>query len=167
MGELQLVGVAAIWIASKFEEIYPPELSDFLYMTENAYSAKQVIAMETHVLVALSFVICAPTVLNFLAPQQQLHPRSEAHGHLVEYVLELALLDIELQSRHAPSQLVVAAYALADERFSDEELVLTDPLLISSHEKQLAADLHEMVKNAPAKHQRLQLQSTTLRRFSQ
>ena len=35
---LQLVGVTALFIASKYEEIYPPELKDFIYITDRAYS---------------------------------------------------------------------------------------------------------------------------------
>jgi len=35
---LQLVGVTALFVASKYEEIYPPELKDFVYITDRAYS---------------------------------------------------------------------------------------------------------------------------------
>ena len=35
---LQLVGVTALLIASKYEEIYPPEVKDFVYITDRAYS---------------------------------------------------------------------------------------------------------------------------------
>jgi cyclin B len=35
---LQLVGVAALFVASKYEEIYPPELKDFVYITDRAYT---------------------------------------------------------------------------------------------------------------------------------
>merc|ERR1711974_207790 len=37
--KLQLVGVTAMFIASKVEEIYCPEISDFVYITDNAYSS--------------------------------------------------------------------------------------------------------------------------------
>lgn len=33
--KLQLVGVTAMLIASKFEEIYAPEVRDFVYITDN------------------------------------------------------------------------------------------------------------------------------------
>lgn len=36
--KLQLVGVTALLIASKYEEIYPPEMKDFVYITDRAYS---------------------------------------------------------------------------------------------------------------------------------
>lgn len=36
--EIQLVGVAALMIAAKYEEIYPPILKDFIYVTKNAFN---------------------------------------------------------------------------------------------------------------------------------
>lgn len=41
-GKLQLVGTACMLLASKFEEIYPPEVSEFVYITDDTYPAKQV-----------------------------------------------------------------------------------------------------------------------------
>jgi cyclin B len=35
--KLQLVGVTAMLIASKYEEIYAPEVQDFVYITDKAY----------------------------------------------------------------------------------------------------------------------------------
>lgn len=37
-GMLQLVGVTAMHIAAKYEEIYAPEVVDFVYITNNAYT---------------------------------------------------------------------------------------------------------------------------------
>ena len=41
-GKLQLVGTACMLVAAKFEEIYPPEVSDFVYITDDTYTTKQV-----------------------------------------------------------------------------------------------------------------------------
>ena len=41
-GKLQLVGTTAMYIAAKLEEIYPPELTDFAYITDDTYSKQQV-----------------------------------------------------------------------------------------------------------------------------
>lgn len=41
-GKLQLVGTTAMYMAAKLEEIYPPELADFAYITDNTYCQKQV-----------------------------------------------------------------------------------------------------------------------------
>ena len=40
--KLQLVGVTAMYIAAKFEEIFPPELTDFAYITDDTYTKPQV-----------------------------------------------------------------------------------------------------------------------------
>ena len=54
-GKLQLVGTAAMFIAAKFEEIYPPELGEFVYITDDTYSKKQVLRME-HLILKVSSV---------------------------------------------------------------------------------------------------------------
>ena len=43
---LQLVGVTAMLIASKYEEIYAPEVRDFVYITDNAYTKDEILLME-------------------------------------------------------------------------------------------------------------------------
>ena len=40
LSQLQLLGVTAMLIASKFQEIYPPIMSDLLIMTMNAFTAR-------------------------------------------------------------------------------------------------------------------------------
>jgi hypothetical protein len=36
------VGVTAMLIASKYEEIYAPGITDFVYITDNAYSKEEI-----------------------------------------------------------------------------------------------------------------------------
>ena len=43
---LQLVAVSALLIASKYEEIYVPELKDFVFISDNAYTKEEIIDME-------------------------------------------------------------------------------------------------------------------------
>lgn len=42
-GSLQLVGVTAMLIASKYEEIYSPIVKDFVYITDNAYTREEIL----------------------------------------------------------------------------------------------------------------------------
>ena len=44
--KLQLIGVTSMFIASKYEEIYAPEVKDFAYVTDSAYSKKEILQME-------------------------------------------------------------------------------------------------------------------------
>ena len=41
-GKLQLVGVTCMLLAAKFEEIYPPAVDEFVYITDNTYTRDQV-----------------------------------------------------------------------------------------------------------------------------
>lgn len=59
--DLQLVGITAMLIASKYEEIYPPEVKDFIFITDKAYTMSQVLRMEGDILVTLNFRLSVPT----------------------------------------------------------------------------------------------------------
>jgi hypothetical protein len=43
---LQLVGVTAMLIASKYEEIWAPEVRDFVYISDKAYSREDILGCE-------------------------------------------------------------------------------------------------------------------------
>ncbi|KAH9641877.1 hypothetical protein HF086_011627 [Spodoptera exigua] len=42
--KLQLVGTAATYIAAKYEEVYPPEVSEFVYITDDTYTKREYLA---------------------------------------------------------------------------------------------------------------------------
>lgn len=63
---LQLVGVTAMLIASKYEEIYAPEVRDFVYITDNAYTKQEIFEMENHMLSTLEFNVTVPSAFQFL-----------------------------------------------------------------------------------------------------
>ena len=64
--KLQLVGVTSMWIASKYEEMYAPEVADFVYITDNAYSKQDIRDMEQLILRKLDFSMGKPLCLHFL-----------------------------------------------------------------------------------------------------
>ena len=64
--KLQLVGVASMLIAAKYEEIYAPEVKDFVYITDRAYTEKDILRMEIKILAALNFDLGRPLPLHFL-----------------------------------------------------------------------------------------------------
>lgn len=44
-------------IACKYEEIYPPIVKDFVYITDNAYTKEEILEMEKSILETLDFDI--------------------------------------------------------------------------------------------------------------
>lgn len=110
---LQLVGVTALLLAAKFEELQPPQINDFVYVTDKAYTPNEVIKMEVSMLNALDFKICRPTAAHFLERYQIVNGSAEAHRHLAAYLLELTLVDHKT-IRHPPSRLAAAAILLSN-----------------------------------------------------
>ncbi|XP_074983724.1 cyclin-A2 isoform X2 [Caretta caretta] len=112
-GKLQLVGTAAMLLASKFEEIYPPEVAEFVYITDDTYTKKQVLRMEHLVLKVLSFDLAAPTINQFLT-QYFLHQQTNVKvENLSMYLGELSLIDADPYLKYLPSLTAAAAFHLA------------------------------------------------------
>mmetsp|Transcript_28484 Transcript_28484/g.60431 ORF Transcript_28484/g.60431 Transcript_28484/m.60431 type:complete len:468 (+) Transcript_28484:119-1522(+) len=111
---LQLVGVVAMLIAAKFEEIDPPNTGNFVYITDNAYTKDEITVLECTMLTTLGFEIVVPTAVHFLDRLQRVNRCDDRHRELAQYLLELALLDLRM-IRHAPSHLVASALLLSNE----------------------------------------------------
>jgi len=111
---LQLVGVVAMFIATKYEEINPPELNDWVYITDNAYTKDDVLLMECNMLSALSFLIVVPTAAHFFDHLAVANRCDASHRSCAQYLLELGLLDIRML-QYKPSHVVSAALLLSNE----------------------------------------------------
>ena len=64
--EYQLVGVSCLWIASKYEEIYPPRMKSYVQVTDSCYSIEELKAMEGRILNSLNFNLNHVTPLQIL-----------------------------------------------------------------------------------------------------
>jgi len=93
---LQLVGITALMVAAKYEEMYPPQIADFVYVTDKAYSREEILKMEVTMLSALDFQVCTPTAMQFLERYQSVNGCKEAHRFLAQYLLEMALPDYSM-----------------------------------------------------------------------
>jgi hypothetical protein len=87
---LQLVGAAALWLACKFEEVYPPTLGDFVDVTQRACSERDLVAAEAALLRELGFTLLVPTAVTFL---QLFMPAAAANAADADAYLSAALDD--------------------------------------------------------------------------
>ncbi|VFQ99070.1 unnamed protein product [Cuscuta campestris] len=118
--KLQLLGVSAMLIASKYEEISPPHVDDFCYITDNTFNKKEVVKMEQDVLKSLKFELGTPTIRSFLRKfisiaQDDWKAHKLELESLVYYLAELSLLDYYCV-RFLPS--LVAASVIFLSRFT-------------------------------------------------
>jgi len=106
--DFQLIGVAALMIAAKFEHSKPPTVKEFVDMSGKAYSKEEILRMEVRILTAVEFNIFQPTAVHFLQCYQRMIWPGEAHGDLAQTMLRLALAEYDMQ-QHTPSHLAAAA----------------------------------------------------------
>merc|ERR1712236_58933 len=102
-----LVGVAAMFLVSKIEEVYAPAVSDFVYITDNAYTGAEIRQMELEIIRALNFDLCQPISLNFLRRYSKAGDVDMLQHSLAKYTLEVCLLDYHLLT--TPGSLLASA----------------------------------------------------------
>jgi len=128
--ELQLIGISALFFAAKLEEIYPPKLAEFAYVTDSACTEVEMREMELMMLKKLQWELSPPTAiswLNLYLQTAQLPLQTDFHLPLypqetfvqIAQLLDLCLMDIG-SLRFVPS--VLAAACLY--HFSSEDLAL-------------------------------------------
>ncbi|KAJ3003164.1 G2/mitotic-specific cyclin [Thoreauomyces humboldtii] len=118
--KLQLVGLAALFIACKYEEVQAPAIKTLLYYTDGAVSYDSLLAAERYILKVLRFGIMASLCfrLSYPSPMSFLRRCSKADDYdqttriLAKYFMEITLLDHIFLSTH-PSKVAAAAMYLA------------------------------------------------------
>jgi len=93
---LQLLGVTAMFIAAKFEEIYAPECMDFVYVSDGACTKQQILKMEQNLLNTLKFNLTHPTPVHFLRRYSKAAGSDYLLHTLCKYLIELSLIDFNL-----------------------------------------------------------------------
>lgn len=157
-GKLQLVGTTSMYIAAKYEEISPPDVHEFVYITDDTYTKKQVLRMEHLLLKVLDFRMNTPTINCFLTHYLRFLKMSGLNTsdkveHLARYLAELTLIESDTFLKFLPSQIAASAVylslvtlnkkwtkSIADELGYDFEL---------TELKECIEALHVSMKNAP------------------
>ncbi|KAJ3436872.1 cyclin-b2-3-related [Anaeramoeba flamelloides] len=135
--KLQLTGITAMLIASKYEEIYPPEVDDFVYISDKSYTREEILKMESIILNVLNFRVTYVSPYFFI----QRYVKAAGVGMktmdylklklLSNYLLELSIPRLNM-IKYKPSQLASAAVYLAlvslNTKTLNKSLLWTDTL---------------------------------------
>jgi hypothetical protein len=110
--KLQLVGVTAMFVACKYEEVFPPACSDFVFVSDKLYSREEILRMEGLILSTLGFELTSPSAFVFIRRIAKVAgiataPRSTTEL-LANYLLELTLQEDRMRV-YLPSLLCAAA----------------------------------------------------------
>ncbi|KAI5631335.1 G1/S-specific cyclin-E [Phthorimaea operculella] len=71
-GRLQLIGITCLFIAAKVEEVYPPKIGEFAYVTDGACTTDEILMEELLILKTLSWSITPITINSWLNVYMQL-----------------------------------------------------------------------------------------------
>ena len=91
----QCLGITALMIACKHEEINVPKVEDFIYITDNAYTKEEVFQMENDVLDKLNFCLLYPSPIKFYEYLSLHFNFSKKYHMLGKYLMESFLLDLK------------------------------------------------------------------------
>ena len=99
-------------IACKYEEIYPPIVRDFVYITDNAYTKEEILDMERKMLQRLDFNIQITSSFRFLERYCKIASVDSLIFNLSRYLIELSLLSCKML-RFSNSNLAASALYLS------------------------------------------------------
>ncbi|KAK8633012.1 hypothetical protein V6N13_013866 [Hibiscus sabdariffa] len=106
--ELQLLGMSAMLIATKYEEIWPPEVNDLVCISDRAYTHEQILLMEKTILGKLEWTLTVPTHYVFLARFIKASIPDLKMENMVYFLAELGIMHYET-IRFRPSMVAASA----------------------------------------------------------
>lgn len=102
---LQLIGITCLFIAAKVEEMYPPKIHQFAYVTDEACTEDEILSMELIIMKELNWSLSPQTPVSWLNVYMQVAYLKEQENLLIpQYpqatftqiaeLLDLCMLDV-------------------------------------------------------------------------
>ncbi|QCE16947.1 G2/mitotic-specific cyclin-2-like [Vigna unguiculata] len=148
--KLQLVGVTAMLIACKYEEVSVPTVEDFILITDKAYTRDEVLAMEKLMMNSLQFNLSVPTPYMFMRRFLKAAHSDKKLELSSFFLVELCLVEYKML-KFSPSLLAAAAIYTAQcsmyqfkqwtktsewyTDYSEEQLLECSRLMVTFHRK--------------------------------
>lgn len=112
LDRLQLVGITAMFIASKYEEVLSPHVQNFKHVADDGFSEEEILKAERFMLGALDYDLSYPNPMNFLRRISKADNYDIQTRTLGKYLLEISLLDHRFMEYH-PSHIAAGSMYLA------------------------------------------------------
>ncbi|XP_052416744.1 G2/mitotic-specific cyclin-B2 isoform X2 [Carassius gibelio] len=163
--KLQLVGVTAMLIACKYEEMYVPMVGDFAYIADDAFTKAQIREMEMLILSELNFELGRPLPLHFLRRASKAGNADAEKHTLAKYFLELTLLDYDMVHFN-PSETAAAALCLSQLVLDGQKWSPTQQHYSSYDEAHLKPIMQQIAKNVVMVNEGLSKHVTVRKKYS-
>lgn len=112
LDRLQLVGVTAMFIASKYEEVLSPHVANFRHVADDGFTEAEILSAERYVLGALNYDLSYPNPMNFLRRISKADNYDIQTRTIGKYLMEISLLDHRFM-KYLPSHVAAAAMYLS------------------------------------------------------
>ncbi|KFY21928.1 hypothetical protein V493_06983 [Pseudogymnoascus sp. VKM F-4281 (FW-2241)] len=112
LDRLQLVGVTAMFIASKYEEVLSPHVQNFRHVADDGFTEAEILSAERYVLSALNYDLSYPNPMNFLRRISKADNYDIETRTLGKYLMEISLLDHRFMG-YLPSEIAASSMYLA------------------------------------------------------
>ncbi|QDS74186.1 hypothetical protein FKW77_002030 [Venturia effusa] len=112
LDRLQLVGVTAMFIASKYEEVLSPHVQNFRHVADDGFTEEEILSAERFVLQALNYDLSYPNPMNFLRRISKADNYDVQTRTLGKYLLEISCLDHRFLE-YPPSHVAACSMFLA------------------------------------------------------
>ncbi|KAJ9157772.1 G2/mitotic-specific cyclin-B [Pleurostoma richardsiae] len=112
LDRLQLVGVTAMFIASKYEEVLSPHVANFRHVADDGFSESEILSAERFILSTLNYDLSYPNPMNFLRRISKADNYDIQSRTIGKYLMEISLLDHRFMA-YRPSHVAAAAMYLA------------------------------------------------------
>ncbi|KAG4214182.1 hypothetical protein ERO13_A01G105300v2 [Gossypium hirsutum] len=148
--KLQLVGITAMLLACKYEEVSVPVVEDLILISDKAYSRKEVLDMEKLMINTLQFNLSSPTPYVFMRRFLKAAQSNKKLELLSFFMIELCLVEYEML-KFPPSLLAAAAIFTAQctiggfkhwsktcewyTNYKEEQLMDCSRMMVTFHQK--------------------------------
>ncbi|WVZ86746.1 hypothetical protein U9M48_033482 [Paspalum notatum var. saurae] len=154
--KLQLVGVTAMLLACKYEEVSVPVVEDLVIISDRAYTNGQILEMEKLILNTLHFNMSVPTPYVFMKRFLKAADSDKQLELVSFFLLELCLVEHHML-KYRPSHLAAAAVYTAQcvinrfqhwtkvceshSRYTGDQLMECSRMMVDFHQKAGAGKL--------------------------
>ncbi|XP_039041744.1 G2/mitotic-specific cyclin-2-like isoform X2 [Hibiscus syriacus] len=148
--KLQLVGITAMLLACKYEEVCVPVIEDLILISDKAYTRKEVLDMEKLMINSLQFNLSVPTPYVFMRRFLKAAQSNKKLELLSYFMIELSFVEYEML-KFPPSLLAAAAIFTAQcslsgckhwsktsewyTSYSEEQLMECSRMMVRFHQK--------------------------------
>jgi len=112
LDRLQLVGITAMFIASKYEEVLSPHVANFRHVADDGFTEAEILSAERFVLATLNYDLSYPNPMNFLRRISKADNYDIQSRTVGKYLMEISLLDHRFMA-FRPSHVAAAAMYLS------------------------------------------------------